>query len=116
MKTANLVRCLAVVFAMAACVSISSCSKDNDESSSDSGATTTTTGKSDGMGGTVGTAVDLGLSVKWADHNVGAKTISDYGGLYGWADPTGKKTSANDDYYPYETRPFKFINKYAMKQ
>jgi len=35
------------------------------------------------------TAVDLGLSVRWADCNLGAEKPEDYGGLYGWADPTG---------------------------
>ena len=33
--------------------------------------------------------IDLGLSVKWASWNVGASSPEDYGGLYGWADPTG---------------------------
>lgn len=32
----------------------------------------------------VGNAVDLGLSVKWADMNVGATSATDYGLLYGW--------------------------------
>lgn len=35
--------------------------------------------------------VDLGLSVKWAAYNVGASSPEEYGGLYGWADPTGEK-------------------------
>lgn len=34
-------------------------------------------------------AVDLGLSVKWASHNVGASEVGDYGGLYIWGDCTG---------------------------
>ena len=38
-------------------------------------------------------AVDLGLSVLWADCNVGGDSNSPIGGLYGWADPTGEKTS-----------------------
>ena len=38
-------------------------------------------------------AVDLGLSVKWADCNVGGSTYNPKGGLYGWADPTGEKRS-----------------------
>ena len=33
--------------------------------------------------------VDLGLSVKWAKWNMGAKSESDYGGYFGWGDPTG---------------------------
>ena len=40
-------------------------------------------------------AVDLGLSVLWADSNVGGNSESPIGGLYGWGDPTGEKTSQN---------------------
>ena len=40
--------------------------------------------------------IDLGLSVKWASWNVGASSPEDYGGLYGWADPTGNNTSTNN--------------------
>ena len=46
-------------------------------------------------------AVDLGLGVLWADCNVGGDSESPIGGLYGWADPTGEKTSQNvADYVP----------------
>jgi len=34
-------------------------------------------------------AVDLGLSVKWAPFNVGAKTATEYGLYYAWADTEG---------------------------
>ena len=45
--------------------------------------------------------VDLGLSVLWADCNVGGDSESPIGGLYGWSDPTGEKTSQNvADYVP----------------
>ena len=47
------------------------------------------------IGGTIGTPVDLGLSVKWADHNVGADTPEKLGGRYYWGDPTGTATSSN---------------------
>jgi hypothetical protein len=50
-------------------------------------------------------AVDLGLSVKWASCNVGATKPEGYGGLYGWADPSGTKTSANLDDYPSANPP-----------
>ena len=40
-------------------------------------------------------AVDLGLSVLWADCNVGGSSESPIGGLYGWGDPSGEKTSQN---------------------
>lgn len=43
-------------------------------------------------------AIDLGLPSgnKWANMNIGASTINDIGGYYGWADPTGELTV--DDY------------------
>ena len=41
--------------------------------------------------------VDLGLSVKWAAYNVGASSPEEYGGLYGWADPTGEKKATNSN-------------------
>ena len=34
-------------------------------------------------------AIDLGLSVKWATCNFGAKHPLEYGGHFGWGDPTG---------------------------
>ena len=40
-------------------------------------------------------AIDLGLSVLWADCNVGGDSESPIGGLYGWGDPSGEKTSQN---------------------
>lgn len=42
-------------------------------------------------------AVDLGLSVKWANCNIGSGSSGDKGGLYGWGDATGK--IAAEDYY-----------------
>lgn len=37
-------------------------------------------------------AVDLGLSVKWASHNVGARKAEDYGDYYAWGDTETKST------------------------
>ena len=48
----------------------------------------------------VGNAVDLGLSVLWADMNVGASVPSDYGKLFGYGDPSGEKWSGNENEYP----------------
>lgn len=50
-------------------------------------------------------AVDLGLSVKWASWNVGASTPEEFGGRYGWADPTGEKQTTELDDYPSATPP-----------
>ena len=49
--------------------------------------------------------VDLGLSVKWANCNVGASSPEEYGGLYGWGDPTGENRSTNLDDYPSANPP-----------
>lgn len=50
-------------------------------------------------------AVDLGLSVKWATCNIGTTKPEYFGNYYGWGDPTGKKTSANTNYYPNSNPP-----------
>lgn len=48
-------------------------------------------------------AVDLGLSVLWADYNIGGTHKSPVGGLYGWGDPTGEKRSQMaKDYLDYK--------------
>ena len=48
-------------------------------------------------------AVDLGLSVLWADCNVGGTTDAPTGELYGWGDATGLKTSQDvNDYLDYK--------------
>lgn len=56
-----------------------------------------TTGASGGM--VAGKAVDLGLSVKWANYNVGASKPEEYGGWYGWGDPTGECLWQCAEYY-----------------
>lgn len=38
-------------------------------------------------------SVDLGLSVEWASTNLDAYAPEDFGGYYGWADPTGLETT-----------------------
>ncbi|MBE6322230.1 MAG: hypothetical protein E7073_04340 [Bacteroidales bacterium] len=38
----------------------------------------------------VGEEVDMGLSVKWADRNVGAATSTDYGNYYSWGECSTK--------------------------
>ena len=47
-------------------------------------------------------AIDLGLSVKWADRNIGANSNDIKGKLFGWGDASGNKTSKKiDDYLDY---------------
>lgn len=44
--------------------------------------------------------VDLGLSIMWATHNIGAEKESEAGSLIGYGDPTGMKISTKLDDYP----------------
>ena len=43
-------------------------------------------------------AVDLGLSVLWANCNLGAQSPEEYGGYFGWGDPTGELWDGNGIY------------------
>lgn len=52
-------------------------------------------------------AVDLGLSVKWASYNLGGDTLFNVFCRYGWADPTGSKSSENNNEYPEDTNIYK---------
>lgn len=49
--------------------------------------------------------VDLGLSVKWATYNVGAKSPDDYGAYYAWGETNTKSN------YSYETYKFTVYEK-----
>ncbi len=48
---------------------------------------------------------DNGKPLYWSSYNLGATSPEEYGGLYGWADPTGKKTSTNLNDYPSANPP-----------
>lgn len=48
----------------------------------------------------VAEAIDLGLSVKWASHNVGATAPEEYGKFYAWGE-TEKKHDYTEDTYLY---------------
>ena len=57
-------------------------------------------------------AVDLGLSVKWANMNVGAKKPSDFGSYFAWGETQPK------DYYSWNTYAWskgdsQFLTKYS---
>ncbi len=47
-----------------------------------------------------GKAVDLGLSVLWADINIGASEIFAYGKLFGYGDTNGENYSEEKNMYP----------------
>lgn len=53
-------------------------------------------------------AVDLGLSVKWAKTNLGAKTADDPGNYYAWGETVAKKDFSSETY--------KFKDGYKMKK
>ena len=48
------------------------------------------------------TYVDLGLSVLWADCNLGASTPSEYGSYYAWGETEPKPFYSWDNYHNYE--------------
>lgn len=56
--------------------------------------------------------VDLGLSVKWAKCNVGAKNPTDFGGYFGFGDVTGTQTSIDPADYASEDT-YKTLNDVA---
>lgn len=43
-------------------------------------------------------AVDLGLSVKWAPYNIGAKQAQEYGNYYAYGEISAKESYSNDNY------------------
>ena len=52
--------------------------------------------------------VDLGLSVLWANCNLGATGVEDFGGHYAWGDPTGKLWSGAGISWNLETNIYKW--------
>ena len=60
------------------------------------------------------TAVDLGLSVKWASFNLGATAPEMYGSYYQWGDPEAKSSKTYDwKSYKYCNGDYKTITKYC---
>jgi hypothetical protein len=48
--------------------------------------------------------VDLGLSVKWANMNLGATKETDFGNRYAWGDPEANKKNFSNETYIYYTQ------------
>lgn len=46
----------------------------------------------------IDTLIDLGLSVKWASHNLGSKYVFDYGGAYAWGECEPKSVGNESNY------------------
>ena len=61
---------------------------------------------------TAGTAIDLGLSVKWASYNVGATKPEEYGGYYAWGE-TEEKSDYDWDTYKYCNGTYDSMTKYC---
>ncbi|MBO5263155.1 MAG: hypothetical protein J6B18_02725 [Bacteroidaceae bacterium] len=61
---------------------------------------------------TAGTAIDLGLSVKWASCNVGATQPWEYGGYYAWGE-TEEKSNYSWDTYKYCNDSYISMTKYC---
>lgn len=55
------------------------------------------------IGGYVAEAVDLGLSVKWAAHNLGATKEDEIGAYFAWGEVNPKSTYSDDNYKYYDT-------------
>ena len=58
----------------------------------------------------VGKEVDLGLSVKWANHNVGAAAPEEYGNYYAWGETRIKLEYYWEDYKYYNSSTDDFDN------
>ena len=78
-----------LILATAAILSVASVSCSNDDNESKPEDLNTDAGKTVSIGGTVGELVDLGLSVKWANQNLGAASEEDLGEyfVFGETDP-----------------------------
>ena len=86
----------AIVIMALVCVVFTSCGGDDDEVTNEP--SNSSGGASGGASGQTGlTAVDLGLSVKWASCNVGAAKPEDIGGRFAWGETEEKSeyTEAN---------------------
>lgn len=59
-------------------------------------------------------AVDLGLSVKWANINIGATAPEEYGAYYAWGETQEKKTYYDENYFDYIDGSYTGYNKYAI--
>ncbi|MBP3680236.1 MAG: hypothetical protein J6I70_08000 [Bacteroidaceae bacterium] len=63
-------------------------------------------------------AIDLGLSVKWADRNLGANSPTDMGGLYAWAEILSKNkyTWGNYKYWVCSGKFGPFLENHFSKE
>ena len=91
-----------IAFAMPIAL-FTACGDDDDSSEttnntdSNSSDTNSNSSTDDSSSIVVGTAVNLGLSVKWADINVGATLPADYGYYYAWGETKTKDSFTEDN-------------------
>lgn len=62
---------------------------------------------------TPGNAVDLGLSVMWANCNIGARQPEEYGCYYAWSETEGKEKYTHDSYNWYNGEGYT-LTKYCI--
>ena len=74
---------------------------DTDGDSSTDDADDSSDDADDSSSATAGTAVDLGLSVKWATVNIGATLPADYGNYYAWGETETKDEYTEDNSVTY---------------
>ena len=60
---------------------------------------------------TIGEAIDLGLTVKWASCNVGATQPWEYGGYYAWGETEEKNSYHKSDYLYYNNGSYTYIGR-----
>lgn len=84
---------------------------DNDNGGNDDNDDNTTV-TPDTPSETAGTAIDLGLSVKWASCNIGATKPEEYGSYYAWGE-TEEKNNYSWSNYIYCNGTFNSITKYC---
>ena len=79
---------------------------DDDDDDDDLTETVDDDDDADSSSATAGTAVDLGLSVKWATVNIGATLPADYGNYYAWGETETKDEYTSDNSVTYGDSSF----------
>lgn len=82
---------------------ISSCSKEDEADVSNQPENSTESGDLKDMTPDGVEAIDLGLSVKWANMNIGATCVEENGDLYAWGETTPKSTYSKENYKYYHS-------------
>ena len=90
--------------------SSSDADSSSDDTTDDSSSDADSTFDSDSSITTVGEAIDLGLSVKWADINIGATLPADYGNYYAWGETTTKNSYRAGNSETYDKSGFTDIS------